>query len=221
VSRFVPSPISRDLGVADPQHGRGVRLDHVHLVPDRRLPRRMPRVARTARTRGFPEEAGAGFEGAWRWATAERYGPLKGLVCVLVCSVKSDNPNHRRWRSPNSNRNQRSGRCTTSPTTSREATRCLRAGMNTLVYARARQHKSLRVNEVRKSLRVNEVRATARVCFDARPRRGPRDAPVSRGMGARARLAPASEAATTRRAHRQLLIRPRAVSRKRMPDRTP
>jgi hypothetical protein len=83
-------PDSRDLGAADPQHGRGVRLDHVHLVPDRRLPRRMPPVTRTARTRGFPEERRAGFEGASVGTTAERFGRRRGLVRVLVGSVKSD-----------------------------------------------------------------------------------------------------------------------------------
>jgi hypothetical protein len=71
-------PDSRDLGVADPQRGRRVRLDYVHLVPDRRLPRRMPPVARTARTRGFPEGRRAGFEGAWRWGNRGTLWPAEG-----------------------------------------------------------------------------------------------------------------------------------------------
>jgi hypothetical protein len=85
-------PDSRDLGVADPQ--RDVRLEHVHpfLIGGSLVGCRLSPVLRAPE--GFQKGGGRASKASGVGATAERYGPPKGLLCGLARSVKGDDPNH-------------------------------------------------------------------------------------------------------------------------------
>jgi hypothetical protein len=77
-------PDSRDLGVADPQHGRDVRLEHVHpfLIGGSLVGCRLSPVLRAPE--GF-QGGRAGFEGAWRWGNRGTLWPAEGAA-LRACS---------------------------------------------------------------------------------------------------------------------------------------
>jgi hypothetical protein len=95
VSRFVPSPI-RATSVS-PILSVVVVFDWTmftsFLIGGSLVGCRLSPVLRAPE--GFQKGGGRASKAPGVGATAERYGPPKGLVCALVCSVKSDNPNHR------------------------------------------------------------------------------------------------------------------------------
>jgi hypothetical protein len=95
VSRFVPSPI-RATSVS-PILSMVVVFDWTmftsFLIGGPLVGCRVSPVLRAPE--GFQKGGGAGFEGAWRGGHRGTLWPAEGAVCVLVCSVKSDNPNHR------------------------------------------------------------------------------------------------------------------------------